>query len=82
MKTRLLLVSLIPLAAAAQQAAEPPQNLDLTQPPDVDIHVPGEPPADQPEWKPDDDLAALEALWLEELSPYGERGYNRPPRDS
>ncbi|MDX1383508.1 MAG: GIY-YIG nuclease family protein [Thermoanaerobaculia bacterium] len=26
------------------------------------------------------DLAALESLWLEELEPWGERGYNRAPR--
>jgi hypothetical protein len=26
-----------------------------------------------------DDLAALEELWLEKLQPYGERGYNKPP---
>ncbi|MEE2778352.1 MAG: GIY-YIG nuclease family protein [Acidobacteriota bacterium] len=26
-----------------------------------------------------DDLAALESLWLEELKPWGQRGYNRPP---
>lgn len=38
-----------------------------------------EPPED-PARDPSDDLAALEALWLEELSPYEERGYNRRPR--
>lgn len=27
-----------------------------------------------------DELAALEQLWLEKLQPYGERGYNRPPK--
>ncbi|REJ77213.1 MAG: GIY-YIG nuclease family protein [Acidobacteria bacterium] len=27
-----------------------------------------------------DDLQAMEQLWLEELRPWGERGYNRPPR--
>ena len=26
-----------------------------------------------------DDLTALEAMWLEELEPWGERGYNRSP---
>jgi len=26
------------------------------------------------------ELAELEALWLEKLQPYGERGYNAPPR--
>jgi hypothetical protein len=28
-----------------------------------------------------DELDALEALWLEKLQPYGDRGYNAPPRD-
>jgi hypothetical protein len=26
-----------------------------------------------------DDLVALEELWLEKLRPYGDRGYNKPP---
>lgn len=26
------------------------------------------------------DLSTLEQLWLERLEPYGERGYNRPPK--
>ncbi len=26
------------------------------------------------------DLAALETIWLEQLQPYGERGYNEPPK--
>lgn len=26
-----------------------------------------------------DDLAALEAMWLEKLRPYGDAGYHRPP---
>ncbi len=34
----------------------------------------------EPGWDPSDDLAALLTLWLEELEPYGERGYNRRPR--
>jgi hypothetical protein len=38
-----------------------------------------EPPPDQPGWDPADDLRELEQLWLEKLSPYGERGYNRAP---
>lgn len=37
-------------------------------------------PPESPDSDPRADLAALEALWLEELEPYGERGYNRPPR--
>lgn len=34
-------------------------------------------PPEGPGWDPADDLAALEALWLEQLEPYGEKGYNR-----
>ena len=26
------------------------------------------------------DLESLESLWLEQLQPYGERGYNEPPK--
>jgi hypothetical protein len=37
-------------------------------------------PPEGPGWDPREDLAALEALWLEELSPYVERGYNRRPK--
>jgi hypothetical protein len=37
------------------------------------------PPENQPDWDPSDDLAELEKLWLEKLSPYGERGYNLSP---
>ncbi len=37
-------------------------------------------PPDSPTWDPAPDLAALEALWLEELAPYEERGYNRRPK--
>jgi len=37
-------------------------------------------PPEGPGWDPTDDLAALEALWLEELEPYGEKGYNRRPQ--
>jgi hypothetical protein len=37
-------------------------------------------PPDGPGWDPSEDLAALEKLYLEQLEPYGERGYNRPPR--
>ena len=37
-------------------------------------------PPEGPGWDPKDDLAALEALWLEELAPYGEKGYNRRPK--
>jgi hypothetical protein len=37
-------------------------------------------PPDAPEWDPREDLAALEALWLEQLEPWDPRGYNRRPR--
>ena len=37
-------------------------------------------PPEGPGWNPAEDLAALEKLYLEQLQPYGEKGYNRPPR--
>lgn len=37
------------------------------------------PPA-RPDYKPSDDLRALEELWLDKLSPFGERGYNPEPK--
>ena len=37
-------------------------------------------PPDQPDYDPTDDLKVLEQLWLEKLSPFGERGYNARPR--
>jgi hypothetical protein len=37
-------------------------------------------PPDAPEWDPRKDLAALEALLLEQLEPWEPRGYNRRPR--
>jgi hypothetical protein len=37
-------------------------------------------PPEGPGWDPREDLTVLEALWLEQLSPYDERGYNRRPR--
>jgi hypothetical protein len=37
-------------------------------------------PPDQPDYDPTADLKALEALWLDQLSPYGERGYNKAPK--
>ena len=37
-------------------------------------------PPDGPGWDSTDDLAALEQLWLEQLEPWGEKGYNRPPK--
>jgi hypothetical protein len=37
-------------------------------------------PPDGPGWDPTDDLAALELLWLEQLEPWGTKGYNPPPK--
>lgn len=37
-------------------------------------------PKDTPDYDPGDDLRALEALWLEKLTPFGEKGYNAPPK--
>lgn len=37
-------------------------------------------PPGRPDYKPSDDLRALEELWLDKLSPYGERGYNPEPK--
>lgn len=37
-------------------------------------------PSDEPGYDPAADLRTLEALWLEKLSPYGERGYNGTAR--
>jgi hypothetical protein len=34
-------------------------------------------PPDAPGWDPREDLEALETLWLEQLQPYDEKGYNR-----
>jgi hypothetical protein len=36
-------------------------------------------PPEQADYDPSIDLRALEALWLEQLSPFGDRGYNSPP---
>lgn len=38
------------------------------------------PPSDKPGYNPAEDLKALEALWLEKLMPFGERGYNARPK--
>jgi hypothetical protein len=35
---------------------------------------------DQPNYDPTADLQALEELWLDRLSPYEQRGYNKAPR--
>jgi hypothetical protein len=37
-------------------------------------------PSDRPDYDPADDLRALESLWLEQLSPFGDRGYNAIPK--
>lgn len=37
-------------------------------------------PPDGPDYDPSADLRALEELWLDRLSPYGERGYNAAPK--
>ncbi len=37
-------------------------------------------PRDEPDYRPKDDLKALEELWLERLAPFGERGYNIKPK--
>jgi len=34
-------------------------------------------PSDAPNYDPGDDLRVLEELWLDRLSPFDERGYNR-----
>jgi hypothetical protein len=39
-------------------------------------------PRDQPSYDPTDDLQALEELWLDRLSPYADRGYNKAPKQS
>ena len=37
-------------------------------------------PSDDPAYDPAADLCVLEELWLEKLSPYGDKGYNKPPK--
>ena len=37
-------------------------------------------PQDKPGYDYHEDLAVLEELWLEKLQPYGEKGYNKPPK--
>jgi hypothetical protein len=37
-------------------------------------------PPEQPDYDPGEDLRVLEALWLERLEPFGERGYTPRPR--
>lgn len=35
---------------------------------------------DRPDYDPSADLLTLERMWLDKLSPYGERGYNPEPK--
>src|SRR5262249_11927591 len=37
-------------------------------------------PPDRSDYDPSDDLRVLEALWLEKLSPFDDRGYNAKPK--
>jgi hypothetical protein len=37
-------------------------------------------PPEGPGWDPSDDLAALLALWMEQLQPYDDKGYHRRPK--
>lgn len=36
-------------------------------------------PEDRPEYNPADDLKMLEQLWMDKLSPFGDKGYHRAP---
>lgn len=36
-------------------------------------------PSDEPGYDPTEDLEVLEQIWLDKLSPWGERGYNKAP---
>ncbi len=38
-------------------------------------------PLDDPSYNPAEDLRFLEELWTEKLKPYGDRGYNKPPKN-
>ena len=35
-------------------------------------------PTDDPTYDPAEDLYVLEALWMEKLAPFGDKGYNKP----
>ena len=37
-------------------------------------------PLDDPTYDPSEDLKLLEELWTEKLNPYGDKGYNKPPK--
>lgn len=36
-------------------------------------------PLDDPTYDPSEDLQFLEEHWIEKLTPYGDKGYNKPP---
>ena len=38
-------------------------------------------PLDDPSYNPAEDLRFLEELWTEKLKPYGDRGYNKSPKN-
>ncbi|MDT8366942.1 MAG: GIY-YIG nuclease family protein [bacterium] len=37
-------------------------------------------PADDPTYNPAEDLRVLEKLWIEKLTPFGDKGYNKPSK--
>ena len=39
-------------------------------------------PLDDPTYDPSEDLKVLEKLWTEKLNPYGDKGYNKPPKSA
>ena len=39
-------------------------------------------PPDDPDYGPAEDLLILEKLWIEKLSPFRDRGYNKPPKSN
>ncbi len=39
-------------------------------------------PLDNPTYDPSEDLQFLEELWTEKLKPYGDKGYNKPPKST
>jgi len=38
-------------------------------------------PSDDPSYDPFEDLHVLEDLWIEKLKPFGDKGYNKPPKN-
>ncbi len=39
-------------------------------------------PLDDPNYRPADDLGFLEEMWAEKLKPYGDKGYNKTPKNT